>query len=56
MNWLLQLPLEVRMGVVFALGLLLGTQVNHGIYRLAYNKRKIGPWLPPEEKAPPRRW
>ena len=53
---LFKLPLEFRLGMVFALGLLVGTQVNHGIYRLAWNPRKIGPWSPRDEKAPPRQW
>ena len=56
MNWFFDLPFEIRLGVVFALGLAVGTQVNRGIYRLAWNKRPIGPWSKPDPNAPPRQW
>ncbi|MFO0913824.1 MAG: A24 family peptidase [Pirellulales bacterium] len=36
----------VAMVLVWCLGLLAATQVNRGIYRLAWNARPIGPWLP----------
>ena len=42
--------------MVFVLGLLLGTQVNRGIYRLAWKPRPIGRWSPRDENAPPRQW
>jgi len=54
--WFFQLPLELRAGLFFVLGLLVGTQINRGIYRLAWNARWIGPWSPPHPKAPRRRW
>jgi len=56
MNFIFQMPLEARMAVLFFLGLLIGGQINRGIYRLAWDPRRIGPWSPPHEKAPPRRW
>jgi len=55
-NWLFDLPLELRSGVVFAVGVLIGTQVNRAVYRLAWNPRNIGPWSPPHKDAPPRAW
>lgn len=55
-NWLFDIPPEVRIGAVFVLGVLIGTQVNRGIYRLAWHPRNIGPWSPRDEKAPPRQW
>lgn len=55
-NLFLQLPLEARQGIVFALGLLLGTLVNWGIYALAWHARPISPWSPPPQGAPRRHW
>jgi leader peptidase (prepilin peptidase) / N-methyltransferase len=40
---------------IFLLGTLLGSQLNRGIYRLAWNPRPIGPWSSPHPAAPPRR-
>ncbi len=34
----------------------LAGQLNHAIYRLAWNARPIGPWTKPHPEAPPRRW
>jgi prepilin signal peptidase PulO-like enzyme (type II secretory pathway) len=31
-------------------------QINRGIYRLAWNRRSIGPWSPPAEGTLPRSW
>lgn len=57
MNFLLDLPLEVRLALLFAAGAVVGTQLNRGIYRLAFfQPRPIGPWSPPPPDAPPRRW
>ncbi len=56
MNFLLDLPHEARLAVLFVLGILVGGQLNRGIYRLAWNRRRIGPFSPPDPEAPPRRW
>ena len=56
MDWLFGLPLELRLAAVFAFGLILGGQLNRGIYRLAWRPRAIGPWSPPLPQAPARRW
>jgi prepilin signal peptidase PulO-like enzyme (type II secretory pathway) len=40
---------------IFVLGALLGTQLNRGIYRLAWDRRSIGPWSAPDPDAPARR-
>jgi leader peptidase (prepilin peptidase)/N-methyltransferase len=55
-NWIVALPLSVRLAAVFFLGVLVGTRVNQAIYALAWKPRPIGPWLPPHPQAPPRRW
>ena len=56
MDWLFGLPLELRLAAIFAFGLILGGQLNRGIYRLAWSPRAIGPWSPPLPQAPARRW
>ncbi len=56
MNWILAIPLEVRLAAVFLLGACLGGLVNLGVYRLAWNRRAICPWSAPAAEAPPRRW
>ena len=40
---------------LFLLGALLGTQINHAIYRWAWNSRRISPWSLADPQAPPRR-
>ncbi|MFP6577013.1 MAG: A24 family peptidase [Pirellulaceae bacterium] len=40
---------------LFVLGTLLGSQLNHAIYRWAWNARRISPWSPADPQAPPRR-
>jgi prepilin signal peptidase PulO-like enzyme (type II secretory pathway) len=42
------------MAVLAVVGILVGTQINRGIYRLAWFHRLIGPWSPPHPDAPPR--
>jgi leader peptidase (prepilin peptidase)/N-methyltransferase len=55
-SWL-ALPLEVRLAIVFALGLMVASAINWAIYALAYCfPRPISPWSRPDPKAPPRRW
>jgi leader peptidase (prepilin peptidase) / N-methyltransferase len=54
-NLWLQIPLEIRLAVLFIAGTLVGGQVNRGIYRLAWTPRAIGPWSRPHPMAPPRR-
>jgi leader peptidase (prepilin peptidase)/N-methyltransferase len=53
-TWLLTLPLELRMAIAGLLGVLVGTQVNRGIYRLAWFAREIGPWSAPHSETLPR--
>ena len=56
-NVLLNVPSEIRLAFVFFIGLLVGGQLNRGIYRLAWFSRDCGPWSPPPADAPPRsRW
>ncbi len=50
------LPLPLRLGLLFLLGLLVGSQINRGIYRLAWRKRSIGPWSEPPAEAAARQW
>ena len=56
MTFLLDLPMELRLGLLFVLGTVVGGQVNRGVYRLAWESRDIGPWSAPSGSAPPRRW
>ena len=45
----------VILAVLFVVGIVVGTQLNRGIYRLAWYPRLIGPWSPAHADAPPRR-
>lgn len=56
LNWFFSLPLELRIALVFVVGVLVGTQANRGIYHLAFHRRSIGPWSLPDAAAPPRSW
>lgn len=47
--------MEVRLAVLFVLGVCVGSLANLGIYRLAWHPRSIGPWCRPDPDAPPRR-
>lgn len=40
---------------LFLVGTIVGTQINRGIYGLAFHTRAIGPWSRPLTDAPPRR-
>src|SRR6185503_18758243 len=42
------------MAVMAFLGVLVGTQINRGIYRLAWFRREIGPWSQSHPEAPSR--
>jgi leader peptidase (prepilin peptidase)/N-methyltransferase len=50
------LPLELRLLILFVVGVFVGTQINRAIYRLAWFQRNIGPWSPPHPDAAPRQW
>ena len=56
MNAFLALPLEARVAIVFALGLVVGAAVNWAIYTLAWFARPVSPWSAPHADAPPRTW
>lgn len=56
MNWLFNLPLELRTAAVFVAGLAAGGFVNWAIYSLAYFPRPISPWAKPPADAPPRQF
>ncbi|MFW6171084.1 MAG: prepilin peptidase [Planctomycetota bacterium] len=55
MNFILDIPIEVRLALLFLLGAAWGGQLNRAIYRLAWNRRPIGPWSPPLADVPARR-
>jgi leader peptidase (prepilin peptidase) / N-methyltransferase len=55
MKLILALPMEARLAFVFVLGACIGAAANWAIYRLAWNRRPIGPWCPADPAAPPRR-
>ena len=50
----IQLPLAAQIGVLAALGLVLGAWANHVIYTLCYDARPISPWVKAHDNAPPR--
>jgi prepilin signal peptidase PulO-like enzyme (type II secretory pathway) len=54
-NWILDIPLGLRLIALFAVGIVLGAAANWGIYRLAYRPRPIGPWSPAPAGGPRRR-
>ncbi len=56
MNWILDLPPEVRLAVLFVTGTCLGALANLAIYRLAWCPRSIGPWTQRSPHAPARHW
>ena len=45
-----------RLTGLFVLGTVLGSQINRGIYRLAWSPRAIGPWSKPHADAARRHW
>ena len=45
MNFILALPMEVRLAVLFALGIVAGNLANSAIYAWAFEKRSESPWL-----------
>jgi len=49
------IPLQFRLGGLFVLGVCLGSLVNLGVYRLAWNPRPISPWSKAPRGAPARR-
>jgi prepilin signal peptidase PulO-like enzyme (type II secretory pathway) len=55
MNFILALPLEVRLAALFVLGACLGAAVNLAVYQLAWYPRPISPWSRPDPAAPQRR-
>ena len=50
----LALPLEVRLAGLFVVGTCIGSLINLGVYRMAWNQRPISPWSRPDPAAPPR--
>jgi leader peptidase (prepilin peptidase) / N-methyltransferase len=57
-NFILTMPIELRLAAMFVVGTVLGGLANLGTYRLAWNPRPISPWSRPDPKhtAPARRW
>jgi len=55
-NFVLAIPLEVRLALLFILGTAAGSLMNLAIYRLAWRARSISPWSAPLPKAPRRKW
>jgi len=60
-NWILAIPLELRLIGLFVLGAFAGAMANLAAYRLAWNSRHISPWSARDVRAaqleiPPRRF
>lgn len=55
MDLILSIPMPVRLAVVFVLGVCIGAAANWAIYWLAWNRRPISPWSPPDASAASRR-
>lgn len=55
MDSLLNVPLVIRLAVLFVLGTVAGGWINWAVYRLAWNQRAISPWSRALPGAPPRR-
>jgi len=51
---LLDVPIEWRLAFALLLGLIVGRQLNRGIYSLAWYPRRLGPWSTPPADAPAR--
>jgi leader peptidase (prepilin peptidase) / N-methyltransferase len=49
--WILAIPLEMRLAVLFLFGVVLAGGLNLAIYALAWNPRPISPWSKPPEGA-----
>ncbi|MBI3837423.1 MAG: prepilin peptidase [Planctomycetia bacterium] len=56
MNWILAIPLTIRLACLFALGAAVASLLNLGVYRLAWRQRSFSPWSAPGDGAPGRRW
>jgi prepilin signal peptidase PulO-like enzyme (type II secretory pathway) len=54
-NFILAIPLGVRLALLFLLGAVAGAIVNWAVYTLAWNRRAISPWSATLAGAPPRR-
>jgi leader peptidase (prepilin peptidase)/N-methyltransferase len=54
-DFLLNVPLVIRLAGLFVLGALFGGWINWAVYRLAWNQRSISPWSRPLPAAPPRK-
>jgi prepilin signal peptidase PulO-like enzyme (type II secretory pathway) len=55
MNFILSIPLEVRLAAVFLLGICIGSAANWAIYALAWFPRPISPWSRPDPSVKPRK-
>jgi prepilin signal peptidase PulO-like enzyme (type II secretory pathway) len=53
-NFILSIPIEFRLAILFILGCCLGSLINLGIYSLVWKPRPISPWSRPPAEAPPR--
>ena len=55
MDVILAIPLVLRLACLFCAGLAVGSLLNLGIYRLAWQPRSISPWSAAPKGSPPRR-
>jgi len=55
-NFILAIPVELRLAILCVVGAAAGSLVNLAVYRLAWHPRSISPWSAPLPKAPRRAW
>ncbi|MEM8865550.1 MAG: hypothetical protein AAGF31_08390, partial [Planctomycetota bacterium] len=56
MAWLLDIPIAVRLAVLFLLAAGVASLLNAAIYGWAWDRRLISPWQPAPEGVGPRSW
>jgi leader peptidase (prepilin peptidase) / N-methyltransferase len=56
MNWILTIPMEVRLILLFFIGTVFGALANWAVYRFSWIPRPISPWMRPHSHASVRQW
>ena len=56
MNFLLSIPLPLRLVVLALVAAMVATLLNAAVYEFAYRHRSLSPWQAPPPGYPPRNW